>query len=789
MTNDPNQRTVFQAIVNSIAAAANFNRDDSVPPAAVLWPDEKREWERLVSRLRLELPHFLTFGTYDKANRTGPAIWLRSVLSAKIPDVTWAPDAVPIIYLPGVSRATLRATEECPQELKPLAELQYRGVFWSQQNSKDWTVTAFMQTNHGGLQLKIARDAATATSIRRAIDKLIDVPVEELRTKAASGELNSTYFDSLISDDQTDDLLSWLADPKGARGRWEPTRWETLCSRCIADYGFDPARDGELVGAELLGVQDKSAWKTAWKRFAAAPSRYAGLLELLKRAKPTPKSGDLLGQLHAEPWPQDNEAEEASLRETLTSLTSVSDGQARKNLIELESQHRNRRDWVWSKLSRAPLANAIQHLATLAEVTQSPLTGATTADMVRVYTEGGWRADAAVLDSLAAVSLPPDRDAVCAAIAHVYTPWLRDAAELFQERVQHNPLPGREVPRLGDVPAGVCVLFADGLRYDVGQKLKAALANRVGQITEQHHFAALPSVTPTAKPAVSPVAAKITGTTAGEEFRPSIALDSKELTIDRFRSLLDDGGIQVLGANDVGKPAGRAWAEFGNVDSTGHKEGIGLARRIPELIESLTHRIESLLAAGWREVRVVTDHGWLLVPKCLPKSDLPKYLTATRWGRCAVVKPSATVNLPTFNWFWSEDVTIACPEGISSFIAGQEFNHGGLSLQECVVPQFSIQAGAEPVASAEFESIKWQGLRCKIAVTGKFDGCHVDLREKAADPTTSLLESKVSKPVGHDGNVALLADAEARERSATLVLLDSSGSVLDKMLVTVGGFS
>jgi len=30
---------------------------------------------------------------------------------------------VPIIYLPGVSRMTLRATEDCPHELKPLAEL------------------------------------------------------------------------------------------------------------------------------------------------------------------------------------------------------------------------------------------------------------------------------------------------------------------------------------------------------------------------------------------------------------------------------------------------------------------------------------------------------------------------------------------------------------------------------------------------------------------------------------------------------------------------------------------
>ncbi len=783
-------KTVFAALLESLQKAAEYHRDDAVAPAAILWPDEKREWERLIPRLRVVLPHLLIFGPYDKPNRTGPAIWLRSVLSARIPDITWAPEAVPIIYLPGVSRATLRATEDCPNELKPLAELQYRGVFWSQHNSKDWTVTAFLQTNHGGLQLKVARDAATATSIRRAIDKLIDVPVEELRMKSFNGELNSAYFDSLISDDPMDDLLSWLADPKGTKERWEPTRWETLCSRCIADYGFDPTRDGELVGAELLGLQDRSVWKTAWKRFAAAPSRYPGLIELLRRAKPTPKSGDLLGNLHAEAWPQDNEADETTLRDALSALPSLPVSQANSKLIELEQQHRSRRDWVWAKLNRTPLANAIQHLATLAEVTQSPLTGATTADMVRVYTQGGWRADAAVLDSLAAVSLPPDLEAVCSAIAHLYTPWLRDSAELFQERVKHNPLPGRDVPRLASVAPGVCVLFVDGLRYDVGQKLKAALASRVGQITEQHHFTALPSVTPTAKPAVSPVADKITGTTAGEEFRPSVAHDGKDLTIDRFRSLLDDDGFQVLGVNETGNPTGRAWAEFGNVDSTGHKEGIGLARRIPELIESLTHRIESLLAAGWKEIRVVTDHGWLLLPKCLPKCDLPKYLTATRWGRCAVVKSSATVSLPTFDWFWSDGVTVACPEGISSFIAGQEFNHGGLSLQECVVPQFSIQAGAKPMASAKIETVKWQGLRCKITVTGQFDGCRADLRDKAADTTTSLLEPKIAKPIGPDGNAALIVDDVSRDGSATtLVLLDSAGSVLDKRLVTVGGSS
>jgi hypothetical protein len=345
------------------------------------------------------------------------------------------------------------------------------------------------------------------------------------------------------------------------------------------------------------------------------------------------------------------------------------------------------------------------------------------------------------------------------------------------------------------------VLFADGLRYDLGQKLKAALEAKIGPVQLRHQFVALPSVTPTAKPAVSPVAGKIKGTEAGEEFRPCVGQafqpDGKAsqagkadllLTTDRFRKLLEDDGYQVLGQGETGEPKGRAWTEFGKLDQTGHNEGIGLARRIPELVVSLVQRVELLLAAGWHEIRIVTDHGWLLLPGCLPKSDLPKYLAATRWGRCATVKPAATVELPTFSWFWSEDVRIACPRGIDSFIAGREYSHGGLSLQECLVPQLSVQAGAQPMVSAKIASFKWAGLRCHIKLEGAYGSCRVDLRDKVADPTTSLaVEMKV---VGKDGMVALVVkpDMDSREKSTThLVLLDSAGNILEKTPVTVGG--
>lgn len=171
----------------------------------------------------------------------------------------------------------------------------------------------------------------------------------------------------------------------------------------------------------------------------------------------------------------------------------------------------------------------------MAEATRASLTGATIADMTTAYVEHGWRADAAVLDALAAVSSSQDREVVSATIATVYSPWLRDAAELFQERAKQEPLPGRAAPRLADVASGTCLLFADGLRYDLAHKLKQSLEAKQVAVQLGHQFVALPSVTPTAKPAVSPVAGKLTGTAAGEEFRPCLATDGKDLSIDRGR--------------------------------------------------------------------------------------------------------------------------------------------------------------------------------------------------------------------------------------------------------------
>ena len=138
-------QTVLEAILASLQAAGDYNQNDHVAPAAILWTDKDRQWEPLLPRLRQLLAQLLTLGAYDPARRTGPAIWLKCMLARALPEADWPADVVPILYLPDVGRQELRAVEECPKSLQPLAELQYRAVYWTQLNARDWTLLAFLR--------------------------------------------------------------------------------------------------------------------------------------------------------------------------------------------------------------------------------------------------------------------------------------------------------------------------------------------------------------------------------------------------------------------------------------------------------------------------------------------------------------------------------------------------------------------------------------------------------------------------------------------------------------------
>jgi hypothetical protein len=771
--------TFVEAVRESLAAAGRYNSGDSLPPAAILWTDADGEWQPIVTRLRALMPELLTLGEYEPEQRAGPAIWLRCIVDGALPDVQMPEKSVPILYLPKVSRQLLRSPEECPEELKPLVELQYRGAVWTQLNGKDWTIEAFLLSESGGLGLDVGRDNATRNALLGALDMLATTPISTLR----GHKLEAEDFDKLMVGDTVRDLLAWISDLK-VRDGWDAAHWKAFCSRCKDEFKFDPVSEGDLVAAERLGLR-KGAWTEVWRRFTESPALYPGIPAALRRARP----GDLFVQRDS--WPDENEKDEKTLRTALMALPKFAAEEGRKAILELEQDHGERRGWVWARMGYSPLAMALEHLRTLAEHTALPLVGDSPDAMASGYVKSGYRADDAVLRALACVKTNDDMAAVSAAIRSIYLGWLDDTARNFQAAARKWPLPGRAdlKERLVAAEPGECLMFVDGLRFDVAQRLLAKAHERQLLATEGYRLSALPSVTPTAKPAVTPAALAVMGEEAGADFCPVIADGKRPVTAERLRDAINATGHQVLHGLDTGLPAGedaRAWTEHGEFDALGHKLQARLASQIEEQLDHVLERIIHLLDAGWLTVRVVTDHGWLLAPGGLPSLPLKKYLAECRWSRCAVIKEGAQADVPAAGWFWDARQPVAYAPGAYCFSSGTEYAHGGLSPQECVTPDLTFRSATEGKAVVvKIEGVQWLGQRCRVVIQPAVEGLFADLRSKPNDPKTSITQAK---PFDKEGKAGLLVEDENLAGMATsVVVFDATGRVLSKQATMVGG--
>ncbi len=570
-----------------------------------------------------------------------------------------------------------------------------------------------------------------------------------------------------------------MNDPAGQRAATSSTDWEAFRDICRHQFQFDPDSEGDITAAVRLGSKD-GGWEAVWNRFAEAPKRYPNLPDLLRRARPANPDG----LLHdPSSWPQDNEAEEAVLRDRLSDLHELTPAEARKSVRELENGHGRRRDWVWAALGRSPLALALVPLTALADATVKPLAGMDPRAVAEQYVADGWKADAAVLEALASDAGGDVMAAIKRAMDALYRPWLESGVQAFQQAVALHPLPGATAQEQPAPKSGQCFLFSDGLRYDVGQRLIRALIEEGLAVTSVWQFAALPTVTPTAKPAVSPVASRLG---PGQEFNVVVRGDGTKVTVDVLRRELSKSGYQILMGEDEGKPTGSAWTESGSLDSLGHAEDWKLARRVGEEIRSLSEKVKALLAAGWSEVKIITDHGWLLVPGGMPKVELPEHLTEIRKGRCARLRPGMATSLQTVPWHWDAEVQVAVSPGIGCFVAGKEYEHGCLSPQECVVPVITVRAAVPVGPAVSISELRWRGLRCSVHVTGSPAGLRADLRQKAADAATSVAASV--KEFGDNGQAFLVVENEDREGQAVVVvILASDGRVLAQRLTQVGG--
>ncbi|MCC5847920.1 MAG: BREX-1 system phosphatase PglZ type B [Verrucomicrobia bacterium] len=755
-------------------AASSFFPGVEEAPCAVLWTDPERAWGAVIPMLKQRLPELLVLGEYAPEERQGPVIWLKTAMAGKIPDVPLPPGQTPILYLPGVARHVLRNADQCPWEWQPLVELLYRGTVWAHRNGKDWTVEGFLVSEEGPA-LDLAKDDKTRLSLHSSLAVVAQTPLSRLQGK----RLEASDFDLLVVGDTPRDLLLWIEHGDAVKSEWGSERWHAFRSRCRDEYGFDPESKPPLYAAEKLGLREESSWQLVWERYCEAPEAYGGIRERLDQAQPADRLA-----LDAQAWPRENALREQRLGAELEKLRDVAAHHARQRIAELEQEHGERRGWVWAKQGDAPLAEALEHLARLAEATRSIPSFTGLAAFADWYAESGCLADSAALAAFRHANMNSE-SAVRAAIRSVYLPWLEELCSKFQVLFpdsSHKPEGFR--PREGE-----CLLFVDGLRLDVARELVLHLEAWNFSPTLETRFAALPTVTATAKPAVSPVFGMLSGDVVPADFAP-LSPDGKSMNQPRFLKLLGREGIEVvnLESPSPSTPSARGWAETGRIDSRGHKLEADLAKQLPGELEQVAGVVRRLAEAGWRRVTLITDHGWLWMPGGLPKRELPGFLVESRWSRCAAIKGQSVPDVPVVPWHWNPKESVAVAPGACCFKAGMEYAHGGVSPQECVLPviRVDVVAGSLPTGGARIDSVKWRRLRCHVTVLHPGPGLCVDLRREVGDAETSVLAGV--KEVEADGQVSLLVPDESMEgRKVVVTLLSADGGVISKYDTHVGG--
>lgn len=772
---------VIERLIKAVRRAAVYNPDVQVAPAAILWPDGDRQWEPVASRLQAEMPEMFILGPFDPEKRTGPAIWLRCVLARTLEGVSVPDGMTPILYLPGVSRQDLRAVDSCPGHIKPLAELQYRGVLWSQINAKDWTILAFLRSSQGGIGWDVAQDADTKRAMQLALFRLLDEEIGLLEGK----RLDKDYFNTLLTGgDPVRDLLQWLDQGEVFKASRDENVWRGFMEVCKSQLAFDPENDGPIKGAELLAGH-KGPWQPVWDRYCEAPTRYSNIPNLIRK---TSMPGDLFANRTG--WPQWNDGEEALLQADLMSLAKVPPHEARKRLVELDKKHGSRRDLVWAELGEAPLAKAMAHLRVLAETTQHALAAGSAEDMAAAYRTCGWQADDALMRALGTISKDEDKAAIESALRAAYLPWAEEAARHLQRVVGKDGYSGGSATERQPVAkkAGECILFVDGLRFDLARRLQKLLESANCAVSETARWSALPSVTATAKPAVSPVVRKIVGQEANSDFEPCVSETGQSLKGGyHFRKLLEAAGWQVLDRTDTGDPSGSAWCECGDIDKEGHDRGWKLARHIETVLGEICDRVDQLLAAGWKSVRIVTDHGWLLLPGGLPKTELPSSLSENTWGRCAAIKTGASTDENLYPWFWNPHLDFALADGVSCYIKGREYAHGGLSLQECFTLELDVTpvAGGKGPFAVRITDVAWKGLRCKVAIEGDGDGLSLDVRTHPGNPSTSVVMGIKAFRDGGTSSV-VVEDEDMEGHDAVIVVVDGDENLIAQQSTVIG---
>jgi hypothetical protein len=248
--------------------------------------------------------------------------------------------------------------------------------------------------------------------------------------------------------------------------------------------------------------------------------------------------------------------------------------------------------------------------------------------------------------------------------------------------------------------------MVDALRYELGGELEKELSGEFK--TEIRAVCAqVPTITSVGMAALMPTAdGNIRLVEEGDNLVPYV-MDLKVLSptdrLEYVRALYGDRCHMIkLDSLLTKKPpklpdtADLLIVRTTDIDSIGEAKPLDAYRLFPDIIRKVIAGVKKLRKLKFERAVIATDHGFMLFSEREPGHTVEK--PPGDWfkvkARCLLGAGSTIAGTAVFN---KEDVGIrgdfeqyAVPRTFATFFKGGLYCHGGLSLQECVLPVVSV---------------------------------------------------------------------------------------------------
>jgi len=268
------------------------------------------------------------------------------------------------------------------------------------------------------------------------------------------------------------------------------------------------------------------------------------------------------------------------------------------------------------------------------------------------------------------------------------------------------------------------VILVDALRFELGQDLTDRLKRSIrdAEVSCEPLIASLPTLTPIGMSFLIP-ARDIKVDVVDGNWRVqskdstgnlAVAAERKKVIKKRHpKSAIFDNLEALISASDVDLEQGNPIVIFTReLDCLGHDSGLlNLSLDyLGEYLNGLSKGIKRLTTAGIEEIHIASDHGFIIIEDVIDADKIPfgKDTSILYAGHRCLVDKNLPDNLGiVFDLPNSDGLKFCVPQGTGMFKkrGKNEFLHGGISLQEILVPYVRVTVRkVHPKYGAKFKA-------------------------------------------------------------------------------------